>query len=106
MPASIVDRLALAPEIANALRAGRPVVALESTLISHGLPYPQNLEVATASEDAVREAGAVPATVAIRDGWLLVGLERGDLESARAQYARAIAIAPTTAGPAGCWATS
>jgi pseudouridine-5'-phosphate glycosidase len=81
MPASIVDRLALAPEIANALRAGRPVVALESTLISHGLPYPQNLEVATASEDAVREAGAVPATVAIRDGWLLVGLERGDLEA-------------------------
>ena len=79
MPASIVDRLAIASEVADALRAGRPVVALESTLISHGLPYPQNLEVATASEDAVREAGAVPATVAIRDGRLLVGLERDHL---------------------------
>ena len=53
---------------------GRPVVALESTLISHGLPYPQNVEVATASEAAVRERGAVPATVALNDGRLLVGL--------------------------------
>ena len=79
MPASIVDRLAIAPEVADALRAGRAVVALESTLISHGLPYPQNVEVASASEDAVREAGAVPATVAIRDGRLLVGLAADDL---------------------------
>ena len=79
MPASIIDRLAIAPEVADTLRAGQPVVALESTLISHGLPYPQNLEVATASEEAVREAGAVPATVAIRDGRFLVGLERDDL---------------------------
>jgi pseudouridylate synthase len=81
MASSIADRLQLAPEISDALRDGRPVVALESTLISHGLPYPQNLEVATASEAAVREAGAVPATVAIRDGRLLVGLEAGDLEA-------------------------
>jgi pseudouridine-5'-phosphate glycosidase len=57
------------------------VVALESTLISHGLPYPQNLEVARSSEDAVREAGAVPATVAIRNGRLLVGLASDDLEA-------------------------
>jgi pseudouridine-5'-phosphate glycosidase len=81
MAASIADRLALTPEVADALRDGRPVVALESTLISHGLPYPQNLEVARASEDAVRETGAVPATVAIRDGRLLVGLVRDDLET-------------------------
>ena len=81
MLASIADRLALAPDVADALRDGRPVVALESTLISHGLPYPQNLEVATASEEAVREAGAVPATVAIRDGRLRVGLASDDLES-------------------------
>ena len=81
MAASIADRLALAPEVADALREGRPVVALESTLISHGLPYPQNLEVARASEDAVREAGAVPATVAIRNGRLLVGLASDDLEA-------------------------
>jgi pseudouridylate synthase len=81
MASTIGERLVVAPEIAEALRGGRPAVALESTLISHGLPYPQNLEVATASEAAVREAGAVPATVAIRDGRLLVGLEADDLEA-------------------------
>lgn len=68
------ERLVVAPAIARALRAGRPVVALESTLISHGLPYPQNVEVAMASEQAVREGGAEPATVALHDGRLLVGL--------------------------------
>ncbi len=75
------DRLAIAPEVADALRAGRPVVALESTLISHGLPYPQNVEVATASEAAVRSAGAVPATVALNEGRLLVGLSAAELEA-------------------------
>ncbi len=75
------DRLAIAPEVADALRDGRPVVALESTLISHGLPYPQNVEVATASENAVRESGAVPATVAINSGRVLVGLSRDELEA-------------------------
>jgi pseudouridine-5'-phosphate glycosidase len=79
---SVADRLIIAPDVAGALAEGRPVVALESTLISHGLPYPQNLEVAAASETAVRETpGAVPATVAIRDGRLLVGLEPGALEA-------------------------
>ena len=70
------DRLVVAPDVAARARGGRPVVALESTLISHGLPYPQNLEVALACEAAVRDAGAVPATVAIRYGRLLVGLRR------------------------------
>ena len=74
-------RLVIAPEVADALAAGRPVVALESTLISHGLPYPQNVEVATASELAVREAGAVPATVAMNEGKLLVGLSGAELEA-------------------------
>lgn len=74
------DRLAVAPEVADALRDGTPVVALESTLISHGLPYPQNVEVATASEAAVRESGAVPATVALNGGRLLVGLSADELE--------------------------
>ena len=78
---SVAGRLVVAPEVADALRDGRPVVALESTLISHGLPYPQNLEVATASEAAVRESGAVPATVAVRDGRLLVGLDASALEA-------------------------
>ena len=71
----IHDRLDIQPEVLAALAAGRPVVALESTLISHGLPYPQNLEVANASEAAVRAAGAIPATVAIHGGRLLVGLD-------------------------------
>ena len=77
----ITDRLLVAPDVAAALADGRPVVALESTLISHGLPWPQNLEVARASEAAVRESGAVPATVAIRDGRLLVGLDETALET-------------------------
>lgn len=75
----LADRLELSSEVATALAAGRPVVALESTLISHGLPYPQNLEVAGASEAAVRAAGAIPATVAIHAGRLLVGLDEAAL---------------------------
>jgi pseudouridine-5'-phosphate glycosidase len=79
--ASVSDRLVVQTEVAAALAEGRPVVALESTLISHGLPYPQNIEVATASEAAVRVSGAVPATVAIHDGRLLVGLDTAALEA-------------------------
>jgi pseudouridylate synthase len=75
------DRLAIAAEVADALRDGTPVVALESTLISHGLPYPQNVEVARASEAAVRSSGAVPATVALNEGRLLVGLSGDELEA-------------------------
>jgi pseudouridine-5'-phosphate glycosidase len=70
----------VAPEVADALDRGRPVVALESTLVSHGLPYPENLEVARASEAAVRESGAVPATIAIHAGSVRVGLDPGELE--------------------------
>ena len=79
-PRSVSERLEVAAEVRDALATGRPVVALESTLISHGLPYPQNLEVARASESAVRAAGGVPATVAVRDGRLLVGLDAAALE--------------------------
>jgi pseudouridine-5'-phosphate glycosidase len=78
---SLAERLVIQPEVAEALATGGPVVALESTLISHGLPYPANVEVARASEAAVREAGAIPATVAIRDGRLLVGLDDEALEA-------------------------
>jgi len=79
-PSALTERLVLAPEVAAALAEGRPVVALESTLISHGLPYPVNLEVAAASEAAVRETdGGVPATIAIRDGRILVGLDEAAL---------------------------
>lgn len=78
---SIADRLVLLPAVRAALDAGRPVVALESTLISHGLAHPHNVAVARASEAAVRESGAVPATVAIRGGRLLVGLSDPDLDA-------------------------
>src|SRR5687768_1450195 len=82
IPPAASERIVVAAEVASALAAGRPVVALESTLISHGLPYPQNLEVALASEAAVRETdGAAPATVAIRDGRVLVGLDAEALEA-------------------------
>ncbi len=81
VPQTVTDRLRVAPEVADALSEGRPVVALESTLISHGLPYPQNLEVARASEAAVRGSGAVPATVAVHDGALVVGLDAAALEA-------------------------
>jgi pseudouridine-5'-phosphate glycosidase len=65
----------VAPDVARALAAGQPVVALESTIISHGLPRPENLRVARAVEDAVRSRGAVPATIAVIDGRVHVGLE-------------------------------
>jgi pseudouridine-5'-phosphate glycosidase len=68
-------------EVADAIKAGKPVVALESTIISHGLPRPSNLEVALECERIVREAGAVPATIALLDGKILVGLERAELEA-------------------------
>ena len=60
--------LRIAEEVTTALEEGRAVVALESTLISHGLPYPQNLEVATALEAAVRSSGAIPATIGVEAG--------------------------------------
>jgi pseudouridine-5'-phosphate glycosidase len=90
MTRSLRDRLEIRPEVAEALAARRPVVALESTLISHGLPYPENVEVARASEAAVREAGAVPATIAIRDGRVLVGLDDAALEALAAAPAGSV----------------
>ena len=72
--------LVVTAEVAEALAAARPVVALESTVVSHGMPWPDNLEAAVAVEAVVREAGAVPATIAVIDGRLRVGLDRGALE--------------------------
>ena len=69
----------MSDEVSAALREGRPLVALESTLISHGLPHPQNIEVATASEAAVRTAGAVPATMAVLDGVAHAGLAESEM---------------------------
>ncbi len=79
--AGLAPWLQVAPEVADALAAGRPVVALESTLISHGFAYPTSREVALGSQAAVREGGAVPATVAVRDGRLRVGLSDEEIEA-------------------------
>jgi pseudouridine-5'-phosphate glycosidase len=72
--------LAVLPEVAAALVAGAPVVALESTIVAHGMPWPRNLETAHALESEVRAQGAVPATIAVLDGRLCVGLDAGGLE--------------------------
>ncbi|MFD0786624.1 pseudouridine-5'-phosphate glycosidase, partial [Micromonospora azadirachtae] len=66
-------------EVADALRDGRPVVALESTIVSHGLPRPENLRVARQIEATVRDAGAVPATIGMVGGELVVGLDDAQL---------------------------
>ena len=72
--------LQLTPEVENAIREGAPVVALESTIISHGMPYPENIDNARRLEETVRSAAAVPATIAIRSGRIHIGLSDEDLE--------------------------
>ncbi len=72
--------LALTDEVAAALAGGRPVVALESTIISHGMPYPQNVEMARTVEQIIRDGGAVPATIAVLGGVPRIGLTADDLE--------------------------
>ncbi len=72
--------LDIKPEVQEALEQGKAVVALESTIISHGMPYPQNVEMALKVEDIIRENGAVPATIAILDGKLKVGLTKEEVE--------------------------
>jgi pseudouridine-5'-phosphate glycosidase len=74
------DMLQLAPEVRQALATGQAVVALESTLIAHGMPFPHNLQTGRALEQAVREHGAVPATIALIEGRLVVGLSDIQLE--------------------------
>ena len=72
--------LDLSPEVAEALAGGKPVVALESTIISHGMPYPQNVETALAVENIIRENGATPATIAVIGGRLKAGCTREEIE--------------------------
>ena len=77
----MTPRIHLHPEVAQQLQQGGPVVALESTIIAHGMPYPQNVQTAREVEAIVRENGAVPATIAILDGKIQVGLDQRQLES-------------------------
>ena len=72
--------LDIAPEVAAALAEGKPVVALESTIISHGMPYPKNVETALRVEQTIRDNGAVPATIAVIGGRLKAGLSREEIE--------------------------
>lgn len=93
------------PEIAKALRSGLPVVALESTIITHGMPYPANAEMAARVEAIIREEGAIPATIAVIDGRLKIGLTeeethalaqvKGAMKLSRADLAFAVAMGKT-----------
>ncbi len=74
------DLLIIAPEVQQALEKGQAVVALESTIIAHGMPFPKNVETALRVEARIREEGAIPATIAILDGHLRVGLNKAELE--------------------------
>jgi pseudouridine-5'-phosphate glycosidase len=74
------SHLVIGDEVAAALSAGRPVVALETTIVSHGMPWPENIETALAVEAIVRDGGAVPAAIAVLDGKIRVGLDRAMLE--------------------------
>jgi pseudouridine-5'-phosphate glycosidase len=76
----VTAHLVIAPEVRTALDAGAPVVALESTIISHGFPYPANVECALTAEATAREEGAVPATIAVLGGVIHVGLDRERIE--------------------------
>jgi pseudouridylate synthase len=77
---SAADLLNFSPEVAEARAGKKPIVALESTIITHGMPYPMNIETARSVEEAVRGAGAVPATIAVIDGRLRVGLNDEEIE--------------------------
>jgi pseudouridine-5'-phosphate glycosidase len=74
------EYLRINEEVADALSKDRPVVALESTIITHGMPFPQNLEMASAVEQVIRDHGAVPATVTLMDGFMMAGVGKSDLE--------------------------
>lgn len=74
------EHLNIHPEVAQALAKGQPVVALESTIIAHGMPYPQNVQTALEVEAVIREQGAVPATIAVLEGKICIGLSREQIE--------------------------
>ena len=76
----MLDNILFSTEVDDALKQGKPVVALESTIITHGMPYPQNIETALRVEAAVRERGAVPATIAVCEGIIHVGMDHRQLD--------------------------
>jgi len=78
---TVGSKVKVLPEVAMALHSGRPVVALESTIVAHGMPYPQNLELATEVSRILRERGVIPATIAVKDGIFRAGLHPDELEN-------------------------
>ena len=74
------DFVVIHPDVENAIRDNRPIVALESTIISHGMPWPRNVETAISVENAVRNEGAIPATIAIKEGICHIGLSTEEIE--------------------------
>lgn len=94
------ENMRITEEVATALAAGRAVVALESTILAHGLPPGRNRKVATAVEDAVRAAGAVPATIAVLDGQVRVGLTDSELDRVCAPDADLAKLSARDLGPA------
>lgn len=80
LPASLADLLVYSAEVQAARAAGKPIVALESTIITHGMPFPQNVETARQVEADIRAADAVPATIAVLDGRIRIGLDAADLD--------------------------
>lgn len=93
-----------AADVAKARADGAPIVALESTIISHGMPYPRNIETARAVEDTVRAGGATPATIAVIDGRLKIGLSDADLERLGADGSREV-MKLSRRNLAGCMAS-
>ena len=101
----IPEWLKVSEEVAEALHAGRPIVALESTLITHGLPWPTNLETAQKAEASIRAEGAIPATIAVREGCPTVGLtepqlaelaeSKGIMKASRRDLGAAVALRRT-----------
>ncbi|MEU4668586.1 pseudouridine-5'-phosphate glycosidase [Amycolatopsis sp. NPDC023774] len=96
----MTTQLFLHEEVASALRDGHPVVALESTILSHGLPHPRNLDVAHRLERVVRDGGAVPATIAVLDGRPVIGLSPAELERVCAPDAGLDKLSLRDLGPA------
>ena len=77
---NLKDFLVVSDEVKEALEQNKPVVALESTIISHGMPYPQNVETALKVEQIIRDNGAIPATIAIINGQMRAGLSADEID--------------------------
>ena len=76
----MTNKISISTEVLNAINENKPIVALESTIISHGMPYPENVKTALSCEKIVRDNGAVPATIAIIDGIIKIGLEAEEID--------------------------